>query len=167
MSFSLSSFSLSIKPLKSIHVVAKGISFFFVTEQYSIVYITTFPPFKLIYFNWRIITLQYCDVFVIHQHESSIAIHVSPHPEPPSHLPPYPIPRGCPRVSALGALRHVWNLTLVICFTYGTVHVSMLFSQIIPPTPPTESQSSLHLCFLCCPACRVVGTVFLNSIYMR
>ena len=30
---------------------------------------------------------------------------------------------------------------LEICFTYDTIHVSMLFSQIIPPSPsPTESK---------------------------
>ena len=33
------------------------------------------------------------------------------------------------------------KLALVICFTYGSIHVSMLFSQIIPPSPsPTESR---------------------------
>ena len=31
---------------------------------------------KLIYFNWRIITLQYCGVFAIHQHESVMGAHV-------------------------------------------------------------------------------------------
>ena len=34
------------------------------------------------------------------------------------------------------------ELALVICFTYGNVHVSTLFSQIIPPLlSPTEPQS--------------------------
>ena len=31
---------------------------------------------------------------------------------------------------------------LAICFTYGNIYVSMLFSHIIPPLPsPTESKS--------------------------
>ena len=33
---------------------------------------------KFIYFNWRLITLQYCIVFAIYQHESAIGIHVFP-----------------------------------------------------------------------------------------
>ena len=36
--------------------------------------------------------------------------HVSPDPEPPSHLPPHPIPLGCPRAPALSALLHASNL---------------------------------------------------------
>ena len=35
---------------------------------------------------------------------------------------------------------------LVICFTYDMIHVSMLFSQIIPPSPsPTESKRLFYL----------------------
>ena len=31
---------------------------------------------KFIYFNWRLIILQYCIGFAIHQHESTMGIHV-------------------------------------------------------------------------------------------
>ena len=38
------------------------------------------------------------------------------------------------------------ELGLVICFTYGNIHVSKLFSQIIPPSPsPMESASLFFL----------------------
>ena len=41
-----------------------------------------------IYFNWKIITLQYCDGFAIHQCELAIGKHMF------SHLSPHPIPPG-------------------------------------------------------------------------
>ena len=36
--------------------------------------------------------------------------HVSPHPEPPSHIPLHPIPVGCPGAPALSALFQASNL---------------------------------------------------------
>ena len=49
-------------------------------------------------------------VFAIHQHELATGTHVSPSPEPSSHLPPHPIPLGCPRMPGLGPLPHASNL---------------------------------------------------------
>ena len=66
----------------------------------------TFFKYKFIYFNWRLITLQYCIRFAIHQHESAMLnmgnryTHV-PHPEAPSLLPPCTIPLGHPSAPAL------------------------------------------------------------------
>ena len=65
---------------------------------------------KLIYFNWRLITLQYCGGFC---HTFTWICHgytCVPHPEPPSHLPPHPIPQGHPTALALSTLLHALNL---------------------------------------------------------
>ena len=48
--------------------------------------------------------------FAIHRHESATGVHVSLHPELPSHLPPHPIPLDCPKATALRALLHASNL---------------------------------------------------------
>ena len=48
--------------------------------------------------------------FAIYQHESATGIRVSSPPEPPSHLPPHPIPLGYPGALALGTLLHASHL---------------------------------------------------------
>ena len=42
------------------------------------------------FFNWRLITLQYCIGFVIHQHESAMGAHVFPIRKPPPTSLPIP-----------------------------------------------------------------------------
>ena len=94
-------------------------------------------------------------------------------PEPPSHLPPHPIPPGCHRAPALGSLHHTsyshWlsGLPMVIY-----IYVSKLFSQIIPPFPSPSGlfwvqKSVLCFCFFCCPACRITCATFLDSTYVH
>ena len=61
-------------------------------------------------FPWRLITLQYCSGFAIQGHESAMGIHVCPILNPPSHLPPHPIPLGRPSAPALSTLSHALNL---------------------------------------------------------
>ena len=97
--------------------------------------------FPFFFISWRLITLQYCSGFCHTLTWTSHGFTYVPHPDPPSCLPPIP--------SLWVFLVHQpWALVsciqpgLVICFTLDNIHVSMLFSQNIPPShSPTESQS--------------------------
>ena len=88
-----------------------------------------------------------------------------PYPEP-LHTSLSPHPSGLSQSTGFGCPVSCMELALVIYFTYGDVHVSVLFSQIIPPLP-SPKVCSLCLYLLRCTACRIVGTVFLNFIYMQ
>ena len=96
--------------------------------------------FKFIYFNWRLITLQYCIGFVIHQHESTTGVHALPILNPPPLSSPYH-PSGSSQCTSPKHPVSCIEPRLVIRFLYDIIHVSMPFSQIIPPSPsPTESK---------------------------
>ena len=65
-----------------------------------------------------------------------------------SHLLPHSTPLSCHRAPVLCS-----NFPLAICFTYGNVYVSVLLSQLIPPSPspnltasPFSTSASLFLC---------------------
>ena len=58
---------------------------------------------------------------------------------------------------------------LTIYFTHGSVFMSNLISQFIPPSPspPCPNVCSLHLHLCSCPASRFICTIFLDSTHMR
>ena len=91
-------------------------------------------------FYYLFFTLQYCIGFAIHQYESDTGVHVFPILNPSSQLPPRTIPLG----SQCTSHKHPVSCMepgLVTRFIYDIIHVSMPFSQIIPPSPcPTESK---------------------------
>ena len=93
--------------------------------------------FNINLFNWRLITLQYCTGFAIHQHESATGIHEFPIPNPPSLCHP----SGSSQCTSPKQPVSCTELGLAIRFIYDIIHVSMPFSQIIPPSPsPTGSK---------------------------
>ena len=122
---------------------------------------------KFIYFNWMLITLQYCSCFVIHWHELAMGVHVFPFLNPPSHFPPHPIPLGHPSAPALSILSHALNLdwqsvSHMIIYMFQCYSLKSSHPRLLPLSP---KDCSIHLCLFCCLAYRVIVTIFLNSIY--
>ena len=106
--------------------------------------------FPFIFISWRLITLQYCGGFCHTLTWISHGFTCVPHPDAPSStwsLWVFPVHQARALVSCI-------QPGLVICFTVDNIHVSMLFSRNIPPSPsPTESKSlfctSLSLFLFC------------------
>ena len=132
---------------------------------------STFPPTHpwAFFFSVLFIYFLYHIVLVLPNIDMNLPwVYMCSHPEPPSHLPPHPIPLGHPSAPAwapclmhrtwTGDSFHIWYFT----------H----FNAILPYHPArTLSQCpkdcSIHLCLFCCLTYRVIVTIFLNSIYMH
>ena len=91
-----------------------------------------------IYLYFYFLTLQYCIGFAMYQHESATGIHVFPI----LNLPPSLYhPSGSSQCTSPKHPVLCIKPGLVTRFIYDIIHVSMPFSQIIPPSPsPTESK---------------------------
>ena len=89
-------------------------------------------------FKWRLITLQYCIGFAIHQHESATGVHVFPILNPPSHLTPHTIPLGHPSAPAPRILYPVSNLDWQF-ISYMILYMFYCHSPKLSP-PTTESK---------------------------
>ena len=120
------------------------------------------------YFNWRLITLQYCIGFAIHQHESATRVHVFPILNPPPTSLPVPSLWYHPNAPALSILYHASNLD----WRFISHMIIYMFQCNSPksshprPLPQSPKDCSIHQCLFCCLIYRVVVTIFLNSIYM-
>ena len=102
--------------------------------------------FSFIFISWRLITLQSCSGFCIHWHESAMDLHVFPFLIPLHTSLPIPSLWVLP-VHQAWALVSCLQPGLVICFTLDNIHVSMLFSWNIPPSPsPRVQKSVLYIC---------------------
>ena len=121
----------------------------------------------LIFFNWRLITLQYCIGFAIHQHESATGVHVFPILNPPPNSLPVPslwvIPVHQPQASCMNLDWRFISYMIIYMFQCHSPK-----SSHPHPLPQSPKECSIHLCLFCCLAYRViVTTIFLNSIYMH
>ena len=129
-------------------------------------FIYLFLKFKLIYFNWRLITLQYCIGSATHQHESAMGIHVFPILNSPLTSLPVPslrvIPVHQPQASCI--LHRTWTGDSFFILYMFPWHSSK--SSHLHPLPQSPKDCSIHLCLFCCLAYRAIITIFLNSIYV-
>ena len=95
-------------------------------------------------------------------------VYMCSHPDPPSHLPPHPIPLGHPSAPALSTLSHAsnldgWSISHMVIYMFQCYSLKSSHPHLLPQSPKV---CSLHLCLFCCLAYRVIITIFLNSIYM-
>ena len=100
-----------------------------------------------IYFNWRLISLQYCSGFCHTLTWISHGCTCVPHPEHPSQLPPHPSGSS----QCTGPERPVSCIEpgLAICFTYGNIRVSMLAILSNHPTLTFSHRVQKSVLYIC------------------
>ena len=98
-----------------------------------------------------------------------------PYPEPPSYLPPHPIPLGHLSAPAPSILYHALNLdwrliSYMILYMFQCHSPKSSHPLPLPQSPKDcsllDCSLLLHLCLFCCLTYRVIITIFLNPIYI-
>jgi len=136
---------------------------------------------NFIYFNWRLITLQYCSGFCHTLTWISHGYTCVPHPESPSHLPPHPILHGHPSAPALSTLSHGSNLDwlsishmvtcMFQCYSFKSSH-----SRLLPRSPKVcssllfkiyfyRSTVDLQCCVNYCYTAKWLSFIYMCNIY--
>ena len=128
-------------------------------HSFFVVVVATSFFFSFIFISWRLITLQYCDVFCYTLTRISHRCACVPHP----------IPLGCPNALVLSALFHAsqldWSsVSHMVIYMFQFYSLKSSHSCLFPQNPKV---CSLYLCLFCCLAYRVIVTIFLNPIYMH
>ena len=103
--------------------------------------------FSFFFISWRLITLQYCSGFCHTLTWISHGFTCIPHPDPPSHLPLYPIPLGLPSAPGLSTcLMHpTWagDLFYPRQYTFRCCSLETSHPHLLPQSP---KDCSIHLC---------------------
>ena len=108
--------------------------------------------FFFYYFNWRLITLQYCSGFCHVLAWISHGCTCVPHPELPSHFPPHPIHQGHPSTPTLSTLSHAsnldwWSISHMLIYMFQCYSLKSSHPSLLPQSPTV---CSLPLCLFCC-----------------
>ena len=105
--------------------------------------ILDFLKYKFIYFNLRLLTLQYCSGFcrtLTWIRHRCICV---PHPEPPSLFPPHAIPLGHPSAPAPSTLSHAsnldwWPISCMVIYMFQCHSPKSSYPRPLPQSPHLE-----------------------------
>ena len=127
-------------------------SYILIAQSAASSFFLVFKKYKFIYLNWRLITLQYCIGFSIHQHESATGVHVFPILNPPPTSLPVPslwvIPGQQPRSNQYHALNLDWRFVSYMILYMFQCHSPKSSHPL--PLPQSPKDCSMHLCLFCC-----------------
>ena len=118
------------------------------------------------YFNWRIITILWW--FLPYFNMNWPQVYMCPHhPKPPlillPTLSPWVVPERQLWVSASCIELTLLSILHMVMYMFQCYSFKLSHPLLLALSPKVDS---LHFCLLCCPAYRIISTIFLDSIYI-